>query len=53
VAVREFHSYLVDRRHTGASSQIRLQRYGYADYLLAIGYTEWELQDLVSARPEE
>jgi site-specific recombinase XerD len=52
-AVREFRSYLVDPRHTGACGQIQPQRYGYADYLLAIGYTEWELQSLVSARSEE
>lgn len=52
-AVHEFRSYLVDPRHTGASGQIRPQRYGYADYLLAIGYTERELQGLVSARSEE
>jgi site-specific recombinase XerD len=52
-AVHEFRSYLADPRHAGTDGQIRPKRYGYADYLLAIGYTEWELQSLVAARPEE
>lgn len=52
-AVREFRSYLVDPRPAGASGQIGPRRFGYADYLLAIGYTERELQSLVSARSEE
>ena len=52
-AVREFRSYLAALRHAGASDQTGPGRYGYADYLLAIGYTEWELQGLVTARPEE
>lgn len=52
-AVCEFRSYLEDPRRAGASEQIRPKQYGYADYLLAIGYTERELQSLVSARLEE
>ncbi|WP_084210779.1 phage integrase N-terminal SAM-like domain-containing protein [Pseudonocardia acaciae] len=49
-AVREFRSYVVAPRPAGT---VRARRFAYADYLLAIGYTEGELQGLVSARPEE
>lgn len=52
-AVHEFRSYLVGPRCAAASGQVRSKRYGYADYLLAIGYTERELQSLTSAQSEE
>jgi hypothetical protein len=50
-AVREFHSYLVDPRPAGPTGAGASERFTYADYLLAIGYTQRELENLVSSRP--
>lgn len=52
--IRELRSYLPSGAPADTvGAQDRPEHFEYADYLLALGYTQQELQSLVSARPEK